>query len=102
MKRKTILSAEKVKALSYKLSKCENVTKFNKLGEPESWTLAISMKDLEESFVKFLDEQLPQLVNENLTGSEINDLLLDIGEEFRHILYHIKDPKFYEYLREDA
>jgi hypothetical protein len=100
MKRKILLSAEKVKSLSEKLSKCKNVTKYDETGEPESWTLAISMKDLEESFVKFLDKQLPRLVNENLSSSEINDLLLDMGEEFRHILYHIKDPKFFKYLND--
>ena len=31
----------------------------------------------------------------------IQNALLDIGEELRHILYHIKDPKFFDYLFED-
>jgi hypothetical protein len=45
-----------------------------------------------------LEEQLPRLTNSQLTAPEIHDLLLEIGEEFRHILYHIKGPKFYRYL----
>ena len=36
----------------------------------------------------------------NLNPEEMNSLLLDIGEEFRHILYHILDSRFYAYLRE--
>jgi len=28
-------------------------------------------------------------------------LRLEIGEEFRHILYHIKAPKFYRYLDDE-
>ena len=31
----------------------------------------------------------------------IQNALLDIGEELRRILYHIKDPKFFDYLFED-
>lgn len=46
--------------------------------------------------------QLPKLFSERLNEEQIDDLLHKIGEEIRHILYHIKDPKFYEYLREDA
>jgi hypothetical protein len=53
---------------------------------------------LEESFGKFLEEQLPKLTDDHGERPEIYDLLLEIGEEFRHILYHIRDPRFYRYL----
>jgi len=46
-----------------------------------------------------LDERLPKLAQANLSPSETYALLLDIGEDFRHILYHImKQQKFYEYI----
>ncbi len=83
--------------LAERLSKCAEVTRFDGQ-EKEAWTLAHAFADLEESFRVFLDDQLPKLAQENLEPEEMHDLLLDIGEEFRHILYHIQDPKFYRYL----
>jgi hypothetical protein len=85
-------------ALAKKLSKCPEVTRYDTGEEKEAWTLAHAFADLEESFHAFLEVQLPKLVKGNLQPSEMHDLLLDIGEELRHILYHIQDPKFYRYL----
>jgi len=45
---------------------------------------------------------LPKLLNEDLSPEELNEVLLDIGEELRHILYHIKDPRFFGYLTDDG
>jgi hypothetical protein len=67
----------------------------------EAATLAHAFSDLEVSFRKFLDEQLPRLVTAKVSPGEVKDLLLDIGEELRHILYHIRDPKFYKYIAEE-
>ncbi len=85
-------------ALAERLSKCPEVTRYDTGQEKEAWTLAHAFADLEESLRAFLDDQLPRLAQGNLQPSETYDLLLDIGEEFRHILYHIQDPKFYKYL----
>ena len=87
-----------LKALAKRLATYKDVMQFDAGEEREAWTLAHAFGDLEESFRRFLEEQLPRLTNGQLTGPEIHDLLLEIGEEFRHILYHIKDPKFYRYL----
>jgi hypothetical protein len=84
--------------LAERLAKCPEVTRFDTGQEKEASTLAHAFADLEESFRAFLDDQLPRLAQGNLPPSEMCDLLLDIGEEFRHILYHIQDPKFYRYL----
>ncbi len=85
-------------ALAHKLSKCPEVTRYDTGEEKEAWTLAHAFADLEESFHAFLEDQLPMLVKGDLPPSAMHDLLLDIGEELRHILYHIQDPKFYRYL----
>jgi hypothetical protein len=53
---------------------------------------------MEGSMRIFLEVQLPKLAREELSPAEAFDLLLDIAEEFRHILYHIHDQKFFEYL----
>jgi len=90
--------AEAVKALAISLSKCPEITKFDKGEDKEAWVLAHAFSDLEESFLKFLEHHLPALTQGQMEGSEINNLLLDAGEEFRHIIYHIKNTKFYKYI----
>ena len=87
-----------IKALAERLSKCPEVTKYDQGDEKEAGVLAHSFADLEESFKTFLNEQLPRLMDKRTTPAELCDTLLEIGEEFRHILYHIHDPKFYRYL----
>lgn len=87
-----------LKELAERLSRCREVTKHDRGSEPEAWTLAHTFHDLEESFRKFLDDLLPELLSPNVSESETYELLLDIGEELRHILYHIKDPQFFRYL----
>jgi hypothetical protein len=89
---------DNIKALAERLSECPDVTRYDGGDEKEAWVLAISFGELEGSFNKFLYEQLPKLTNNQATPSELYEVLLDIGEEFRHIMYHIRDPKFYRYL----
>ena len=84
--------------LQKKLEKYEFLGKYDKDDKVEADTLAHAFSDLEESFRVFLDELLPRLKEQDLDEEGLNDLLLDIGEEFRHILYHIQDPSFYQYL----
>ena len=86
------------KKLAEKLDRLPEVNRYDSSDEKEAWTLAHAFADLEESFRTFLHDQLPRLVNGETTAAALNDLLTEIGEEFRHILYHIKDSKFYAYL----
>ena len=44
------------------------------------------------------DQCGPKLADPQVTASALIDVLLDIGEEFRTILWHIQEPKFYSYL----
>jgi hypothetical protein len=91
-----LIEAEARARLARKLA---DVAAVSKHGDEEAGTLAHAFGDLEESFLQFLDDLLPRLVNNDLTAEEIESLLLDIGEEFRHILYHVADPQFYDYLQ---
>src|SRR5579862_6496529 len=90
--------AERLSKLAAKLAQCPAVTKDDTANESQAWTMAHAFTDLETSFQVFIDEQIPKLLEENLTPQEIHDLLLDIGEEFRHIIYHINDPQLYKRL----
>jgi len=92
--------SEKLKMLAQNLRKSEKVNSFDSLEERESETLAHSILDIEESCKTLLNNLFPKLEPTTLSQDEINELLFDIGEEMRHILYHINDPKFYDYLKE--
>ena len=70
----------------------------DRYGPEEPETLAHAFSDIEESLRKFLDQQLPKLADSSLQGEQLEDLLLDISEEFRHILYHLHDPEFFRVL----
>jgi hypothetical protein len=83
---------EQIDDLRDRLAACNVVARF---GPEEAGTLVHAFSDLEESFRRFLDEQLPKLADPAVKGEELEDLLLDIREEFRHILYHLHDPEFF-------
>jgi hypothetical protein len=100
---KIITTPEDVARLAERLSRCPEVTRYDAGEHKEAWALAGSFADLEASFRTLLDEQFPKLAQGNLPPPETCDLLLDIGEEFRHILYHIlEQQKFYKYLVPDG
>lgn len=95
-------STEQINALARTLVRYQCVAKFDRAGEPEGGSLAHAFSDLEQSFRVFLDELLPRLIQGKLSEQEAQELLLQIGEEFRHIQYHLKDSKFYRYIQEDV
>lgn len=81
--------------LRQRLSACPLVVRY---GPDEAGTLVHAFSDLEESLRKFLDEQLPRLVDPSVRGEALEDLLLDVREEVRHVLYHLQDPEFFRTL----
>lgn len=96
----TIFKSEILKELTDRFSSFKTVSKFDdEIAESEK--LVHSFSDLEETFKSLLNEHFPKLLNKNLTEEELDDLLFDVGEEFRHILYHIHTPKYYRYLQEE-
>lgn len=102
MSRKRLLEdMGEIKRLASVLSRCKSVTQFDTDQEKEAWTLAHCLSDLEGSFRTILDKHLPNLLSEPITDEEIDEILHDIGEELRHILYHVRDPRFYRYLLDD-
>lgn len=85
-------------SLAAKLSQVPEVCRYDDKGEKEAETVVHALADLEQSFRRILDDQLPRLIEAPPTPSVLHDLLLEIGEELRHIQYHIRDPKFFQYL----
>ena len=93
--------AQDIQRVAEILSRCPEVTKLDEGKNKEAWTLAHTFSDIEESFLSILENQFPRLTQGQLTVSETHSLLLEIGEELRHILYHVKDTKFYKYLYQE-
>ena len=93
--------AEELKRLAERLETCDQVRRYDRGDEKQAWTLAHAFMDLAQSFRFFLDDQLPRLRAEEMGTDQLYDVLLEIGEEFRHILYHIRDAQFYSYLRSE-
>ena len=94
--------AADLKALAERLDKCEQVRRYDTVAEKQAWALAHNLLDLAESFRTFLEDQLPRLHDASLSCTELDDVLGDIGEEFRHILWHIHSAEFYAYLVDKA
>jgi hypothetical protein len=99
--RRLLGDASTVKTLADRLFASPQIRSLGQDSPSEAGTLAHTFADLEDSFRKFLEKELPRLVGSDATHSDITGILLDIGEEFRHILYHLKEPRFYRYLFEE-
>lgn len=98
-----IIGPEDVSSLATRLERLDVVREHDGPDYREAEYLAQSLAELEESFRRYLNLLLPRLVQDDLSNKDLAVALHDIGEEFRHVLYHIKDPKYFRYLpdRED-
>lgn len=78
-----------------------SMRKFAQGGEPDGWNIAHGLADIEQSCRTIVDERLPALlaaVDDPVTCQEV---LLQLGEGLRHIRYHTRDIRFYQYLHEE-
>jgi hypothetical protein len=66
--------------------------------EAEAWQIATALLDIEESANALFASLVPKLLVADPDGSEADDLLHEIGEEYRHILHHIRDTKMFAYI----
>ena len=98
-----LTSVADVKRLAALLAASPDVARFNAGEHQEARALADSFAELEKLMHEFLACELPRLAVHDLSPSEVSDALLDIGELFRRILYHmIEEPQFYRYLLPEA
>jgi len=98
MASRSILTPEGRLKLIERLSSIRAVAQFDKPGETQAETLVHALMDLEQSFRAILEIHLPNLLDPSLSSEQINDVLLEIGEELRHVLYHVKDAEYFGYL----
>ncbi|MEY2487758.1 MAG: hypothetical protein QOH39_3406 [Verrucomicrobiota bacterium] len=94
-----LFTPSEVKALSDRLSQVPSVTRFDTPGDSQAAEIAHAMSGFEDSFSVVLDDLLPKLAHsENASPEELDEILLNIGEEMRHILYHIRATRYFGYL----
>lgn len=66
--------------------------------DEEAWQVASALADVQQSTARLFGELVPGLLSAEPEGQEAAEILNEIGEEYRHILYHIRDTKLYGYL----
>jgi hypothetical protein len=89
-------SVESINSLTEKLGAIPVVSQYDSDDEPEAASLAWSLSELEGSFLTFLTELLPRLTDTSASLDDAKDALFDIRDEFLHVLYHLRDPRFFD------
>ncbi|MDZ4865242.1 MAG: hypothetical protein SGJ01_17620 [Gemmatimonadota bacterium] len=63
--------------------------------------LAAGLMDVRRSSDRIFRELLPRLHELQPTDEDFADVLHAIGEEYRHIYYHLRHTRFYDYVVPD-
>ncbi len=100
MKKSPLRDPQARSSLQERLQQCPEVARWDEGEWNEAEVLVHAFTDLEESYTTLVENLLPRAASDEVMGEELVDLLAEIGEEFRHILYHLRDPKFYRYVTE--
>lgn len=91
------MTIKEIKQLSEKLSQVPNVCRFDSEEEPQCWALAHVLTEFKQCSEKINKDFVPKILEET-DNDKIEDLLHDIGEEFRFIVYLIQNSKYYDHL----
>ncbi len=92
--------AQKFVELTKAIEKSSKVNSFDTGEIREAAGIALGLLDMEESFLVIMNKFIPILASENITEEIVDETLFNIGEELRHILYHINDMRYYAYIKE--
>ena len=98
---RTLSGARQIVQLAERLSRISEITKLNRGEEKEAWTIAHAFSDMEESMFALTQSYFPKLLAEKMPVSDLVILLQEIGEELRHIVYHLSDMRYYQYIWPD-
>jgi hypothetical protein len=93
---------ERLVTLSNQLSRIESVRRLDDDTEKQSDVIAVGLLDIEASCRAIIDRHLPKLFQPEATVDEIKDVLMECNLEFQHIVYHIRDMKYFSYILEDV
>jgi hypothetical protein len=97
----TLKGADKIHILAERLKQVPMVVRSaQRRGasvDAEAWQIATALADIEESANELFGDLVPKLLRDS-SGSNADDVLNDVGEAYRHILYHILDTKMFDYV----
>lgn len=100
---------EKVVELRDLVSRLRSSPKVMELGEPLgpegseelATEIAAGLIDIRQSTDRIFGELLPRLEVLQPTEQDFADVLHAIGEEYRHIYYHLRNTRFFDYVIPD-
>lgn len=104
MQRDSHRSTDEVKSLAERLAAIPSIASLSTATQNEPWTLADSLLDIAGASETYLG-RLPKLLNPEVQGVDLMQLLLELTSELEHMLYHLEEPRFlrqlFEPLRDD-
>jgi hypothetical protein len=97
------LEGESLAGLAQQLERIPALRQFverRATGSPReaAWEVAVGLADIQESTAKLFQELVPALMRTSPNTVEAEELLHDVGEEYRHILYHISSTEYFRYI----
>lgn len=90
---------KKANNLYQKFKEMPNVSRIEST-EDEAFILSLSLVDIENS-AKEIISLIKKIEKSTSTTDENIETLAEIGEELRHIIYHVSDCKYYDYIMLD-
>lgn len=88
--------SKRISSISDMLRKCAAVTRHDSSGHSEADAIAHAVLDMESTFVFLKNEVFPKLSSGALSGDDAVEVLWEIRDQLRHIVYHIRDCKSFE------
>lgn len=96
----TDMTADNISSLARHLLTCQELVKTFTATPPEeeAWELAHTLSDVSESGERVTHELLPALRTAPPGDPEIVIVLHAIGEEYRHMLYHLLNTRYFSHI----
>ncbi len=86
----------KMKTLVEVLSQSPRVARFDSADFVEADAIANAIVDMERTFKVLMADVFPKLLASRGSAEAIDEVLWEIRDNLRHIVYHIKDCKTFE------
>jgi hypothetical protein len=86
---------EEAESLRRRLAQSAFVSRLDGDEHEEAGAIAYGLGDIAESCQEILDQRLPALRRPGISDEEIEELLIEIREDLRHILYHLSESRFF-------
>ena len=91
-----------IKALAENLQRIPKIARVvgrDDLAE-EAWAIATGLKDVRECCDRIFGQIVPALLATDPRSADAEALLYDLGEQYRHMLYHITQTRFFAYVKD--